>query len=125
MPRLSRQGSRWISRLGLIVLALNIMIASIPRCEMILTMLQHPSTVTAEHSSCHEAAAPVNPEDSRLKSDRLCACSLLKFMAFHLPQLDFQSFVIFRVQTERLLSFAWQAPFTEFTPGIEPPYPKA
>lgn len=129
---LSGIGSIWqrlFMRAGLLVLALNIVLVSIPRCDMILAVLQHhgsPAVDTAaEGESCHGTAMPTAGKHKAWTSHRICECSVFQFMAFHAPELNINEHVAFRIQSERLLTFPWNAFLSDFQPLLEPPYPKA
>jgi len=75
--------------------------------------------------SCHENEAEGSlPVVRQWQKERLCACFLLRFMAFYSPALEIHSAVIFRIQSERLLNFEWLDSTGDFLPMIEPPYPK-
>ncbi len=119
-------GQRLFMRVGLLVLALNIMLVSIPRCDMIFTVLQHQNSMDAptDGESCHGQGLPADGKSKAWTSHRICECSIFPFMAFHAPELDLNEHVAFRVQSERLLTFPWNAFPTDFQPLLEPPYPR-
>lgn len=102
---------------------------SIPRCEIILTALQHQliqsSEATHEVHACHGTSEPVDRHTKALTLHRNCECTLLKFMAFRVPDMNLHEYVVFRIQSEMLLNFIWQRAVTDFKPRVEPPYPKA
>lgn len=111
------------------VLVLNIVLASIPRCEIVLSILQHQGWPLAQKEpaapACHDMAVPVDAQSQALTSQRFCECSLFQFMVFHVSQLQLHEHVYFRIQTERLLTFPIKNMLSEFQPIMEPPYPKA
>ncbi len=111
-------------RVGLIALALNIMLVSIPRCDMIFAVLQHQNLAAMDGESCHDQALPADGKSKTWTSHRICECSIFQFMAFHAPELDLNEHVAFRIQSERLLTFPWNAFLTDFQPLLEPPYPR-
>lgn len=129
MRRIGFIGQSLFMRLGLFVLALNVVLVSIPRCDMILAVLQHHGMQAAhasmEGESCHDQAAPQDAGSEAWTSHRICECSVFQFMAFHAPEMNLNEHVAFRVQSERLLTFPWNAFLSDFTPPLEPPYPKA
>lgn len=120
---------RYLQSLGLLFLALNIVLVSIPRCEIVLSLLQHQGWPLAETgdeaSACHDAAVPVDGQSQALTSQRFCECFVFQFMAFHAPQLNLHEHVYFRIQSERLLTFPLKNTPSDFQPLVEPPYPKA
>jgi len=94
-----------------IYLLLNLCVATIPRCDTILSVLQHTLksqdwATMAHHAdsstSCHEAPVP----GAHISTDKLCECSLVKFVFITLPTFDPQQFIGFNIQTTTLLSFA-------------------
>lgn len=115
-------------RLGLLVLVLNVMLVSIPRCDAILAALQHHGIAAvdavADMESCHDMAVPLDGKTKAWTSHRICECSIFQFMAFHAPELNMNEHVAFRIQSERLLTFAWNAFLSDFQPLLEPPYPR-
>ncbi len=120
---------KWAKRFGLLLLLSNLVLASIPRCEFIFSALQHSLALGEDQpelaDSCHESEpGGTMPSVRQWQKDRLCACFLLRFMAFYAPALDVDSAVIFRIQSERLLNFEWLDSTADFLPMIEPPYPK-
>lgn len=128
LRRIVSIGQRLFMRLGLFVLALNVVLVSIPRCDMILAVLQHQGMQVAhaamEAESCHDQSVPLDKHAKAWTSHRICECSVFQFMAFHAPELNLNEHVAFRVQSERLLTFPWKAFLSDFTPSLEPPYPK-
>jgi hypothetical protein len=116
---------RLFMRAGLLVLAMNVILVSIPRCDMVLSLLQHHGIHEADAAeSCHEVSVPHDGKSAAWTSHRICECTLFSFMAFHAPELKLHEHVAFRVQSERLLIFPWHAFLSDFQPLLEPPYPK-
>jgi len=131
VPKLFGSGhvQRYLQSLGLLFLVLNIVLVSIPRCEIVLSLLQHQGWPLAETvdegAACHDAAASVDGQAQAFTSQRFCECFVFQFMAFHVPQLNLHEHVYFRVQSERLLTFPMKYTPSDFQPPVEPPYPKA
>ncbi|HYX32955.1 MAG TPA: hypothetical protein VE954_07555 [Oligoflexus sp.] len=128
MQSVNRSWRRYAKWLGFIILTLNIVLVSIPRCEFVMAMLQHQwaDPVTAhEGHVCHEDSLPAHDNDPAFTSKRLCQCSVFQFMAFHAPALNWHEYVYFRIQSERLLTFPSSHALSQFYPRVEPPYPKA
>jgi hypothetical protein len=115
-------------RLGLLILAMNVVLVSIPRCDMVYAVLQHHGMAAvdtaADMESCHDTAMSHEGSGQAWTSHRICECSVFQFMAFHAPELNLNEHVAFRIQSERLLTFPWIAFLTDFQPLLEPPYPK-
>ncbi|WP_141734388.1 hypothetical protein [Oligoflexus tunisiensis] len=128
MPGIGPIWQRSFKSLGLLVLALNVVLVSIPRCELILSFFLHHEQHELAHGdvmeSCHHSDGPVDAQSPALTAERLCECSILSFMAFHAPALNLHEHVAFRIQSERLLIFPWKAFLSDFQPLPEPPYPK-
>lgn len=129
MGRLSKGIRYTVKAMAAMYLLLNLCVATIPRCDAILSVLQHTlkiqSWATLVHHSdampCHDAetAGP------HISPDKLCECSLVKFVFVTLPQFDPQRFIGFQIQTTQLLSFdipQWN-PLAQ--KGPEPPYPRS
>lgn len=129
LPGICSFWQRSFMRVGLLVLALNIVLVSIPRCDTILAVFQYhgilaPETA-AEGESCHDTTVPSDGKSKAWTSHRICECSVLQFMAFHMPELNLNEHVAFRIQSERLLTFPWSVFLSDFQVLIDPPYPKA
>jgi hypothetical protein len=122
---------RLFKSLGLLVLTLNVVLVSIPRCDFILSFFLHQGQHETVHEdmmeSCHhsETEAPVTTNGPAWTAERICECSIFSFMAFHAPELNLHEHVAFRIQSERLLTFPWTASVSDYLPIPEPPYPKA
>ncbi len=119
---------RYAGRIGLLILAANVLVASIPRCDLLLSLLNPASEQAAvdqdEHASCHEQAGPVNDGEVRLSNHNLCKCSLLQFFSIPVQSLDHQPYIVFKPQFLYEFGFDMRQEWSEFIPAIEPPYPK-
>lgn len=104
-----------------IYLLLNLCVSTIPRCDSILNVLQHVLKSPEAGLSCHDSTSPA---DTRISSDRICECSLVKFVFVTLPNFDPQKFIGFQVQTTTLLSFDIPLWNPAAQKGPEPPYPR-
>lgn len=103
-------------------LLLNLCVATIPRCDSILSMFQHGMSQTlTETPSCHDHT---NSQDSAIQSGHLCECTLVKYVCVTLPSYNPLAFIAFRVQTSTLLQFDYIFALSSNSQGPEPPYPR-
>lgn len=121
---------KWMRCLGLCFLVMNIVLVSIPRCELIADLFwQHFVGHEADQKqtlSCHSSESQNKVHEGEIleTQKRFCECFVFQFVAFDLPSLNWQDHVYFRIQTERILIFPSLQLLTDFLPPIEPPYPK-
>lgn len=107
-----------------VYLLLNLCVATIPRCDNILTVLQQTLNKRSELSqaeSCHDMGPSTA---AHVGHDHICECSLVKFVFVTLPNFDPQRFIGFRIQTSTLIQFdnpLWNPAAQK---GPEPPYPR-
>ena len=113
-------------------LLLNLCIATIPRCDSILELLQQSmnseslATLVHHHQpepqgSCHKVTPSQN---ALISTDKVCECSLVKFVFVTLEKFDAERFIGFRIQTTTLLSFELPLWNPAALKGPEPPYPR-
>ncbi len=109
------------------ILAFNLCVASIPRCNFVFALLQHSllsdGDAGNQPSVCHEARQS-SKHESRISNEDLCRCSLLQYMAFVPSNFDPREYIYFRESQSRLIVFASQNELVNFILGPEPPYPK-
>jgi hypothetical protein len=119
------------SRLGLLLLACNLFICSIPRCDFLRAlvqdtqgMLQADSTGQDSMQHCHGSTDSNSRDVTQLTEPRLCQCELLRFVST-LPPEPIRS-----VNIAHLSPLTWELAHlvmsarSSFIPAIEPPYPK-
>jgi hypothetical protein len=105
-----------------VYLLLNLCVATIPRCDSILSIFQHGLTqALTETSSCHDHALS---QDSAIQSGHLCECTLVKYVFVTLPNYNPQAFIGFRVQNSTLIQFDYIFAISSNLQGPEPPYPR-
>ncbi|HET9239143.1 MAG TPA: hypothetical protein VFO10_17925 [Oligoflexus sp.] len=103
-------------------LLVNLCVATIPRCDTILSVLQHSlRKELSEAPSCH---SPKISHKSALQNAHLCECALVKFVFVTLPAFDPQKFIGFRIQTSTLIQFDYIFSLPSNIQGPEPPYPR-
>jgi hypothetical protein len=120
------------SRLGLLLLACNIFICSIPRCDFLRAlvldtqdMLQADSKGKDSMQHCHGSSDSNSRDVEQLTAPGLCQCELLRFVST-LPPEPVRS-----VSHAHLSPLTWElsqlvmSARSSFIPAIEPPYPKA
>jgi hypothetical protein len=119
---------KYAGRIGLLLLAANVLVSSIPRCDLLLSVLSPASNHTAveqdEHASCHEQAASAEKGGALLTNQNLCKCSLLQFLSIPVQSLNHQSHIVFNPQFLYEFAFDLRQAWSEYIPAIEPPYPK-
>jgi hypothetical protein len=114
-----RNTLRFMAGLYLLV---NLCVATIPRCDHILSILQHGlSQQLIEAPACHDHKVS---QKSALQNGHVCQCTLVKFVFVTLPDFNPQEFIAFRVQTSTLIQFDYIFAPTFTTQGPEPPYPR-
>jgi len=117
-----------LGRVGLLLLAANVLIASIPRCDLLLSVLSSTSgeraAIQDDPMSCHSMASQGIGTSAQVSTDSPCQCSLLKFLSFPVQSLNYQDFIVYRPKFLYEFKFDLQSFWSEFLPGIEPPYPK-
>lgn len=119
------------SRLGLLLLACNLLICSIPRCDFLRAVVEDALTrmqaddVAHRMQPCHESSkTDFARDEAHISQPALCKCELLRFVST-LP-LD----PIRTVGIGRLSPLTWElVPVVKefhstFIPAIDPPYPK-
>lgn len=103
-------------------LLLNLCVATIPRCDNILAVLQHGlKQQLTETPSCHDHKIS---HKAAIQGHHLCECTLVKFVFITLPNFDHQSFIAFRIQTSTLIQFEYTFGLASAPQGPEPPYPR-
>jgi hypothetical protein len=103
-------------------LLVNLCVATIPRCDTILSVLQHSlKKELSETPSCH---SPKTEHTTSIQNPLLCECTLVKFVFVNLPAFDPQKFIGFRVQTSTLIQFDYIFSLPSNLQGPEPPYPR-
>lgn len=119
------------SRLGLLLLACNIFICSIPRCDFLRVlvldnqdMLQSDNKGQDSMQHCHGSSDSNSRDVEQLTAPGLCQCELLRFVST-LPPEPVRS-----VNLAHLSPLTWElsqlvmSARSSFIPAIEPPYPK-
>jgi hypothetical protein len=111
-------------------LLLNLCVSTIPRCDSILNLLQHTIksqgwATLVQHDegghSCHD----IRTTAPQLSADKVCECSLVKFVFVTLPDFNPERFIGFQIQTTTLLSFDIARWNPAAHSGPEPPYPRS
>jgi hypothetical protein len=103
-------------------LLMNLCVATIPRCDTILSVFQHSlKKELSEAPSCH---SPKTSHGTALQNAHLCECTLVKFVFVTLPTFDPQQFIGFRIQTSTLIQFDYIFTLPSNIQGPEPPYPR-
>ncbi|WP_141734550.1 hypothetical protein [Oligoflexus tunisiensis] len=103
-------------------LLLNLCIATIPRCDHVLAVIQHTlNQDLSETASCHDHG---NPNQVAFQDGHVCQCHLVKFVFVTLPGFNPESFIQFRVQTSTLIQFDYASGPSSHDQGPEPPYPR-
>ena len=132
MLRLRPFIKRLFKTLAGIYLLLNLSVATIPRCESILNLLQHVMRQNSLASfalghkddkaeNCHPSPASTQ---TQISHSRICECSLVTFVAVRLEPFDHHRYIEFKIQSITFLSFSppiWNPMLVE---GPEPPYPR-
>jgi len=114
-----RNGIRFMAGFYLLI---NLCVASIPRCDTIISALQHSlKKELTEASSCH---SPRTSHRVTLQNAHICECTLVKFICVTLPSYDPQKFIGFRIQTSTLVQFDYLFSLASPIQGPEPPYPR-
>ncbi len=118
--------------LAVVYLLLNLCVATVPRCDTILEIMQktmthqswssllHSGSVT-EQSSCHDAQAS---QTAQFTHHKVCECSLVKFVFVTLDSLNPSDFIGFKVESMTLITFDIPRWNSVPTRGPEPPYPR-
>jgi hypothetical protein len=103
-------------------LLLNLCVATIPRCDNLLSVLQHGlKRELTEAPSCHEHKIS---QKTAIQNLHLCECALVKFVFVTLPTIDHQRYIGFRIQTSTLIQFEYKFAPISALKGPEPPYPR-
>ena len=103
-------------------LLVNLCVATIPRCDTIISVLQHSlKKELSETPSCH---SPKTSHGSTIQNAHLCECTLVKFVFVTLPAFDPHQFIGFRIQTSTLIQFDYIFSLPSNIQGPEPPYPR-
>ena len=118
---------KYLARLlGLLWLAVNISLASIPRCDTIFNAMQKIESLLATASAqpqmhCHQAKT-VETKSVALRSDRSCKCSLAQMVFAILPTQTAAEFSKLSIDHVRVVPayFRW-APNPDFTLETPPP----
>ncbi len=103
-------------------LLLNLCVATIPRCDNILAVLQHGlKQQLIDAPACHDQKIS---HKAAVQSAHLCECTLVKFVFITLPSFDHQRHIAFRIQTSELIRFDYTFGLASVSKGPEPPYPR-
>jgi len=104
-------------------LLMNLCVATIPRCDNILAVLQHSLITKApEAPACHDTTPATT--GTAISNKRLCECTLVKFVFVTLPNFDPQSLIGFRIHSSTLIQFEIALWNPAALKGPEPPYPR-
>lgn len=119
--------------LAVVYLLLNLCVATIPRCDSILEVLERTMTQQSWAALIHHGSAPErvpchdaqSPHEAQLSSHKVCECSLVKFVCVTLDNLNPADFIGFKVESITLITFEMPRWNSIPSRGPEPPYPKA
>lgn len=110
------------------ILALNICLISIPRCEFIISALQHELWGDHEENG-FICGGQVVSEDAKkgpvLKADSACRCKVFKFIPYEVKDFDIEAYSRFLPTLLRILSFADISALKSIYSSIDPPYPRS
>ncbi|HYX36223.1 MAG: hypothetical protein M3Q07_06240 [Pseudobdellovibrionaceae bacterium] len=122
MGHISRGIRKTMRLVAGVYLLLNLCVATIPRCDNILSVLQHTlDKQWNETPDCHDHQVS---QTAAISSHRICECALVKFVFVTLPQFDPQRFIGFRIQSTTVLAFEYTFGLSVAPQGPEPPYPR-
>jgi hypothetical protein len=117
-----------LGRVGLLILAANVLIASIPRCDLLFSMLNsvagERTALRDEPMSCHGQPSSNAETGVRVSDNSPCRCLLLRFLSFPVQSLNYQEHIVYRPQFLYEFNFELLSVWSDFLPAIEPPYPK-
>ena len=118
----------WLQSTFLLVVAANLVLVSVPRCEFIYSLLHnsasHSRDASSSTQSCHASQNEKDDGQSHLSSDQLCKCSLLCFMPGISGYFDIRDFVQIRPRASWRHFFDYSAQLADYSSAPEPPYPK-
>ena len=114
--------------LGIIFLAGNVGLSSIPRCVTLANLFEQDvaAKVTGDRDppSCHQKKNDPSGKAS-LFSSRKCSCELLRFVPFSPPPVRIESHIRFVIDSVRTIVFWNAAHAANFILSPEPPYPRS
>jgi len=117
---------RFFNRLAIAFLVFNLCIVSIPRCDSVFAYLKHRLT-EPRHSDAFDNCRPRSLESDRedaISSPSICSCSVLQFVFFTSPVINFEESVLFKPQLLKLILFLEPRRLLSRIIVPEPPYPK-
>lgn len=121
---------KYLNLFAILWLAINVAIASVPRCDSLLSFLKIHSHDASAALSCHEDAShdpavkSSNPGQTKISAYDLCPCSI---STFAYAVLKFENPSDFIVVKSIVFAPDTQLPphyYLNYSPAIEPPYPK-
>ncbi len=124
------QWRRWCYACAYLFLVANLILASIPRCQILVSLWNAGEELmqkaAAPVMSCHEAKVEQksDPLLPQIKQDHTCRCSLASYVPLFYQEFDPRPYVQFRAQSVRILKFFPPPTLISLSLGPEPPYPK-
>lgn len=117
-----------LGRVGLLILAVNVLIASIPRCDLLVSVLRtvsgEPAAIQDELMSCHGQPSSDTGTAVQISDDSPCQCLLQQFLSFPVQALNYQAYIVYKPQLLYEFKFDVQLIWSNLLSAIEPPYPK-
>lgn len=103
--------------------ALNLVMASVPRCDLILSAV-HKSFTSAD-AGMHDHCAPkIDSKKPALNDHRLCGCILAKMVFGRLPEVRHEPIVTRQPHALAILEFSYFFTVSQHISSIETPPPR-
>ncbi len=102
--------------------ALNLVMASVPRCDMVLAAVHKSVTASNEHDHCAPQKTGKGPI---LHDHRICACVLAKLVFGRTSEIRRDPIVTRQPQALSVIEFTYQFAVIQHTASIETPPPRA
>ena len=121
---------KYLNLFAILWLAMNVAIASVPRCDSLLAFLKIHSHDQAEPISCHDvssqphAETASDPGQSTISAYDLCPCSISTFAYAILRFENPSDFITIRSLAFTPATALSPSFYEDHAPAIEPPYPK-
>lgn len=113
--------AKFLEALALLWLAVNLAIASVPRCSALFSqMLAEEKVIEA----CHDGHVASESQGAAFETDRPCKCDVLQFMAFSLPDLEKVPLIKAPPSVKFRPLFSYEHHASVYVPEVDPPRPK-